>query len=185
MRSFRFVLAIAASFACLPWASADHVTDVGGSAPAFSLQAAAGTQSGTVTLDSITADGPAVVVVLRGFPGYQCPLCTRQVGQFLSKAKQFEAKGTSVLFVYPGPASNLNGRAAEFLRGTTLPKPFTLVLDPDYTFTNAYHLRWNAPRETAYPTTLVVDQDGKILFSKVSKGHGGRTSPDEILSKLP
>ncbi len=30
------------------------------------------------------------------------------------------------------------------------------MLDPGFTFTNAYGLRWNAPHETAYPTTIVM-----------------------------
>ncbi len=34
-----------------------------------------------VQLSKQLAHGPVVLVVLRGWPGYQCPICTRQVGQ--------------------------------------------------------------------------------------------------------
>ena len=34
------------------------------------------------------------------------------------------------------------------------------------------------------PSTFVIGSDGKVKFSKVSTGHGGRTNPDEILAKL-
>jgi len=47
-----------------------------------------------------------------------------------------------------------------------------------------YGLRWNAPNETAYPSTYVVDKQGKIVFAKTSKSHGGRASADEILKAL-
>lgn len=137
-----------------------------------------------VKLSDAVKDGPTIVMVLRGFPGYQCPICTRQVGRFIGKTKAFAAKKAQVILVYPGPAKVLNQKAREFMDGTELPKNFTLVLDPDYVFTNAYSLRWNAPRETAYPSTFVIGQDMKIDFAKISNGHGGRTDPKEVLKAI-
>ena len=57
-------------------------------------------------------------------------------------------------------------------------------LDPDYKFTNAYHLRWDAKAETAYPSTFVIDAERKVQFAKVSKSHGDRASADEVLEAL-
>lgn len=156
----------------------------GQSAKDFQLSAASGTLEGQVKLSEVAKEGPVVLVVLRGFPGYQCGICSRQVGKWVSQAKAFQEKGVNVLMVYPGPDNGLDGRAKEFLRGSSLPKPFTLLVDPDYGFTNAYGLRWNAPRETAYPSTFIIDRDGKIQFAKVSKSHGGRTDPSEVLGRL-
>lgn len=56
-----------------------------------------------------------------------------------------------------------------------------MLLDPDYEFTNLYGLRWDAPRETAYPSTFLIDGHGVIFFSKIVKEHGGRTTAAEIL----
>lgn len=50
----------------------------------------------------MTPKGPVVLVVLRGFPGYQCSFCNCQVEEFTSHASEFA--GASVLMVYPGPA---------------------------------------------------------------------------------
>ena len=50
----------------------------------------------------MTPKRPVVLVVLRDFPGHQCPLCNRQVAEFTSHASEFV--GASVLMVYPGPA---------------------------------------------------------------------------------
>ena len=43
---------------------------------------------------------------------------------------------------------------------------------------------WDAPRETAYPSTFVIDQGGVIRFAKVSKSHGGRAATGEVLKAL-
>ena len=60
-----------------------------------------------------------------------------------------------------------------------------VLLDPDYSFTQSYGLRWEAPKETAYPSTFVIDGKRKVLYAKVSKTHGDRSTPDEVLSALP
>jgi peroxiredoxin len=135
---------------------------------------------------STHADGkPVVLVVLRGFPGYQCPLCTRQFAEFLGKADDIKKAGAKVLFVYPGPATDLTTHAKAFLSGLTIPAHFTIVCDPDYTFTNAYGLRWNARNETAYPSTFVLDAKRTVVFAKVSSGHGDRASADAVIKAIP
>jgi thioredoxin-dependent peroxiredoxin len=59
-----------------------------------------------------------------------------------------------------------------------------LVTDPDYTFTNQYHLRWDAEKETAYPSTFVIDPTGKIRFAQISKTHGGRVKAATALEQV-
>ena len=138
----------------------------------------------TVELKSLTAKSAVVLIVLRGWPGYQCPLCTKQVHDFVAQAAQFKAHGAQVLMVYPGPADKLQAHAQEFLRDKQWPGDFTFVVDPDYAFTNAYGLRWNAKNETAYPSTFVIGGDGKVRFAIVSNSHGGRTSAAQVLALL-
>ena len=58
------------------------------------------------------------------------------------------------------------------------------MLDPGYAFTNLYGLRWDAPKETAYPATFVLDRGGVVRFANVSRSHGGRTPVAEVLSAL-
>ncbi len=156
---------------------------VGDEAPDFEL---ATIDQNQVRLSKLTQAGPVVLVVLRGYPGYQCPLCTKQVGELFGRAKKFEAAGANVVLVYPGPKRDLGQYAYEFIQGhPALPDHFHFVMDPDYKFTNAYRLRWDAPRETAYPSTFVIDRERKVRFAKVSKTHGGRTTADEVLKALP
>lgn len=158
--------------------------EVGDSAEDFALDAVIGTLEGNVRLSTVLKSGPAVVVVLRGYPGYQCPICSRQVGELISKTKEFTDHKTSVLLIYPGPAKELDQRAKEFVKGSELPAPLTLLLDPDYSFTNAYGLRWDAPRETAYPSTFVIDTDGTVRYAKISKSHGDRAEVSDVIKAL-
>jgi thioredoxin-dependent peroxiredoxin len=137
-----------------------------------------------VQFSDLTAKSEVVLVVLRGWPGYQCPLCTSQVHDFVSNAEKLRDAGVQVLMVYPGPADELKAHATEFLADKNWPKGFMLVIDPDYSFTKSYGLRWNAPNETAYPSTFIVSKEGKVLFAHVSKQHGGRTKASDVLKEL-
>lgn len=155
--------------------------EVGDKAKDFTLESLDGED---VTLSKLTADGPVVLVVLRGYPGYQCPICSLQVGGLVRTKSEIAEANAKVVLVYPGEASELKERAQEFLQGKELPEGFHMVLDPDYAFTDSYGLRWDAPRETAYPSTFVIDGENVIQFAKVSMTHGGRAKPDEVIAAL-
>ena len=139
----------------------------------------------TVHLADMLAKGPVILVVLRGYPGYQCPYCNRQVQDLIEQSPAFAAAGAQTIAVYPGPPAELGAKANEFLTGKTLPANFNLVLDPGYEFTNLYGLRWEGKEETALPSTFLLDQSGTIFFSKIVKVHGGRATAAEILDALP
>jgi peroxiredoxin len=166
--------------AVLPLAAAPP--NVGEKAPSFKLSTPEGK---SVELAQVISKGPVVLVVLRGYPGYQCPYCNRQVQDFIQKSQAFADAGTHVVMVYPGPPQDLGAKANEFLADKKLPDNFDLVLDPGYEFTTQYGLRWDAPHETAYPSTFLIDRQGAIFFSKIVKEHGGRTTAAEILDALP
>ncbi len=154
---------------------------VGDAAPNFALNTL---EDKPVELKQLTRKKPVVLVVLRGWPGYQCPICTRQVQDFTRKAADFAAHGAQVVMVYPGPAADLKAHAAEFLQNKEWPKDFLFVTDPDYTFTSAYGLRWDAKNETAYPSTFIISTDGKVRFAHVSRQHGDRVDSAAALRAL-
>tara|TARA_R110002095_G_scaffold53535_4_gene46389 strand:+ start:1466 stop:2056 length:591 start_codon:yes stop_codon:yes gene_type:complete len=186
-RCFLFTLALS----CFVWNALDSQVQaaekdtakpaVGDEAKDFELATPAGKQ---VKLSDQLKQGPVVLLVLRGYPEYQCPVCTRQVGQFIANAAQLKAADASVLLVYPGAAQDLAKRADEFIRDQSLPDNFHFLIDPDYKFTNAYNLRWDAKRETAYPSTFVIGKDGKITFAKISMTHRGRADAKDVLKAL-
>jgi peroxiredoxin len=156
--------------------------EVGARAADFSLSTPEGKP---LRLSALTHRGDVVLVVLRGYPGYQCPYCQKQVHDFETHAKAFAERGAEVLLVYPGPQGQLDEHAREFLsKEDALPANFHLVIDPAYKFTNLYGLRWEAADETAYPATFLIDRHGKVYFRKISKEHGGRTTADQVLAEM-
>jgi peroxiredoxin Q/BCP len=154
---------------------------LGDKAPPFSLLDVDGQR---ITLDGELTHGPVVLVLLRGWPGYQCPFCTRQFADFLGHALAFEDAGARVVWVYPGPSDSVQQHAREFLANRALPSAFHITTDPDYVFTNAYGLRWDAPQETAYPATFVIDRGAIVRFAQISVRHDGRALATDVLKAL-
>lgn len=103
---------------------------------------------------------------------------------FIANADGFREAGARVLFVYPGPSDDLQSRAEEFVADKTFPAHFTMLLDPKFSFTNLYGVRWNEGQQTAYPSTFLIDEDGKIFFAKISDGVRNRTEAVEMIKLL-
>ena len=137
-----------------------------------------------ITLNEFYDESPLVLIVLRGWPEYQCPVCSRQVGEFVAEADQFKEYGAKVLMIYPGPSKVLQEKAEEFTEDFAFPDGFYFALDLNYSMVNKYGLRWDAPKETAYPSTFVIDKTGNVLFAKVSSSHGGRADVEEVVGVL-
>lgn len=154
---------------------------VGDKAPAFDVRTL---DDKAVRLAPLLRRGPVVLVVLRGWPGYQCPFCTRQVGELIAREDDFAKRKSTVVLVYPGPADGLKGHAGEFVAGKDVPRDFRFTTDPDYAFTKGYALRWDAPHETAYPSTFVIGRDGRVAYAKISHSHGDRAPVADVLAAL-
>lgn len=154
---------------------------VGDKAPDFALKTL---DDQPMRLSDLTTKSDVVLVVLRGWPGYQCPICTRQVHDYVTSASGFADEKAQVVMVYPGPADDLKAHAKEFLENKQWPRDFIFVTDPDYTMVNAYGLRWDAPNETSYPSTFILDRKGIVRFEKISHSHGDRTKAADVLAEL-
>ncbi|MCA9041941.1 MAG: redoxin domain-containing protein [Planctomycetaceae bacterium] len=135
-------------------------------------------------LSELSQSNQVVLLVLRGYPGYQCPLCSKQAAQFLAKADEFKKAGAKVVMIYPAPANGIDKYAREFIEGKDFPENFVFLIDPDYQFLIDNDLRWDAEQETSYPSTFVLDSNRMVKFAKISMSHGGRTKPDEVLAEL-
>lgn len=162
-------------------AQAFSALSVGDKAREFALTSL---QGGTVRLSDELRGGPVVLVLLRGWPGYQCPFCTRQFADYLGHATDLEKTGARVVFVYPGPTDGLKEHADAFTDSREMPASFTFLLDPNYAFTDAYGLRWDARGETAYPSTFILDTTGTVKFARTSKNHGDRVPVVDVLKAL-
>ena len=161
--------------------SAADAPQVGEKAPEFVLKTV---DQKSIRLSDLTSNSAVVLLVLRGWPGYQCPRCTAQVQDYIASAKRLSKAKARVVMVYPGPADNLKAHAQEFLENKQWPKDFVFVVDPDYAMVNAYGLRWDAPNETAYPATFILDRKGIVRFAKISRTHGDRTKALDIVEAI-
>src|ERR1700722_13711706 len=85
------VLMTVAAFATVLQIAAAAPPAIGEKAPDFKLSTPEGK---TVQLSEVEAKGPVVLVVLRCYPGYQCPYCNRQVQDFIQKSQGFAEAGT-------------------------------------------------------------------------------------------
>jgi thioredoxin-dependent peroxiredoxin len=158
-----------------------HPPKIGNTIKDYEFRTIAGKE---LKLARVIEKGPVVLVVLRGFPGYQCPVCTKQVADLRKHAHDFKELGASVVLVYPGAEDKLTDHAKQFIKDAKLPAPLVLVTDPNYNFISQNNLRWNMAGETAYPSTFVLDTDRNVRFAKVSKSHGDRAKVDEVLAVL-
>ena len=156
--------------------------DVGKKSPNFELPVV--DNDSFISLEDEYKKGPVVLIVLRGYPGYQCPLCNRQVGSLTNRAKALGKVASRVILVYPGPATMLQKHAEQFMGSRRLPEPLVLVRDEDMRMVEDWNLRWNAPRETAYPATFVIDKNGRVAWSMVSDSHAGRSTVEDIMKAL-
>ena len=165
----------------LTFSQGNEKPNLGTKAQDFTLETIDGNK---IQLSKLYKKQAVVLVVLRGWPGYQCPICTRQVGSLVADDEKFKNVNATVLMVYPGPSDDLKAHAKEFSEDFNFPDNFYFTIDPDYSMINKYGLRWDAPGETAYPSTFVVNSEGTIVYAKISASHGGRASNDEILGVL-
>lgn len=99
---------------------AAETPDIGQKAPDFTLSTPEGHP---LSLSGLTSKGTVVLIVLRGFPGYQCPYCQRQVHDFVTNSDRFAALGVQVLLVYPDrlPIS-INEPKSSLRRRTSYPQ---------------------------------------------------------------
>ena len=111
----------------------------GDAAPQFTLKTL---DDQPVDFARVAQGRTAVLVMLRGWPGYQCPFCTLQVHEYLGHAADFAARNVPVVMIYPGPADDLRTHAREFTKDQSWPAGFHFVLDPDYGFTASHGVRW-------------------------------------------
>ena len=136
---------------------------VGAQFPEFNLASLDG--SG-ISLMGELRKGPVIVVVLRGWPGYQCPFCTLQFGDFLSHAGDFAKSNATVVFIYPGAVAGLREHAEEFRSNRTMPANFRFLIDPDLRWVKSHGLRWEAKDETSNDLRSV--QFRCVLFVPIS-----------------
>src|ERR1051325_3090469 len=86
-RAVQTLLIFALSFAA--WTVHAEPPKAGEAAPDFTLNDLDGSSA---QLSALAAKDRVVLIVLRGWPGYQCPLCTQQVHDLITGASDLRKR---------------------------------------------------------------------------------------------
>ena len=124
-------------------------------------------EDGYLSLSDTYKGGPTVVIFLRGYPGYQCPICSRQVSSLANRAKVLAQAAHRVVLVYPGTAEGLERHAEQFLGSRKLPEPLVLVRDDDLRRREPMGRAMEFTAGNRLPSDLCV---GSIWASRMEKG---------------
>jgi peroxiredoxin len=157
---------------------------------------------GTVRLDSLWADGPAVLVWLRHFG---CLFCKEQTAEFRARRADIERRGARLVFIGNGGVRYAGGFRDEFCPDCTV------LTDPDL---DSYKLigarsgvlntlgpqAWGAgirafargarqQRTQGSPFqqggVLVMTRGGQVRYAYLSKAAGDHPPVDDVIGAIP
>lgn len=166
----------------------------GDKAPSFTLPNATGQ---SVSLESVLANGPAVIVFYRG--GW-CPYCSVALRVLQARLDDIQAQNATLLAISPEQPdyslSTTEKLSLEFEvlsdTGNQIARRFGLVftlpesLRPIYSRSGYDIIAHNgdASFELPVPGTFVVGTDGVIALAHVDSNYTRRLSPDAIIAAL-
>ena len=129
------------------------------------------------------AGAPAILLFVRGS---WCPFCSKQVANLTRAYKEITDSGAKLILVTPKPlvttrrVAEMFGVDFQFWLDDSLEiaKQFGLVLEagvPD-------DYRKEYGEDTLWPTSLVIDADGVIRFTELSRFIADRPNPEKLLT---
>lgn len=167
---------------------------VGDKAPAFTLPSATG---GTVSLDELLADGPAVLTFYRGA---WCPYCNLALRALQQHHEQITARGARLVAVSPQvPDESLSLTEKHALAfdvlsdlGSDTARRYGLAFDLSDELAAVYErlgfdlqrVNGGHPRTLPLPATYVLDRAGTVRWAFVNTDYALRAEPSDILAAL-
>ncbi|MCG8648306.1 MAG: peroxiredoxin family protein [Pirellulales bacterium] len=139
------------------------------------------TQGQTVRIDQFANRKNVLLVFTRGFSGQLCSYCTTQTSRLIANYDKFLERDTEVLLVYPGGKDQLGEFMQASIEQSERSKfPFPVLLDEDLAAVN----RLNIADQLAFPSTFIIDKDGRVTLSYVGKNMTDRPSIKALLAQL-
>ena len=124
-----------------------------------------------------------VLVFTRGFSGMLCPFCRTQSSRLVANYDEFKKRNAEVLLVYPGDSEHLE----EFITAAKVSEKrevdkigFPILLDPDLRAVNYLQIA----ADLAFPSTYILDKEGKVRFAYVGEAPNDRPSVKALLGQL-
>ena len=129
---------------------------------------------------------PTIIVFYRG---NWCPLCVAQIEELAESYRNIEERGARVVMISSQPAEKSQRLAAK------IRAPIRFMVDPNNEAARQLGIsRQNSipfgmqllgyDSETALPTVVITDADGKILFTDLTDNYRHRPEPEKLLKVL-
>ena len=182
------VLSLAGTHAYLYWYSilerpAANALRLGETLPAFDLTDETGQ---TVRIESLF--GTALLLVF--YRGNWCPLCMAQVRELADQCREFQQREVTVALISPQPQNKSTKLAMR------LGVPFRFLVDPGGQAARKLGITHIAglplglqifgySTDTVFPTVIVTDKKGKIVFVDQTENYRMRPGLEVLLSVLP
>ncbi len=150
--------------------------------PWTQFQAADGS---SVDLKSHHGKNKVIMVILRGFAGQVCVYCASQTKAY-AKSKAFQkldALNTKVYVVYPGPEGGVDAFLEAYSNSfgeTGTKPPYRMLYDPDLALVE----KWGIRSDLAIPTTIILDESGRIRWAYVGTSIEDRPSAEELILQV-
>lgn len=189
------VLLLSVGLSSFTWAQKEYGLPAGTKAPDFSASNYLGQ---TVNLSEYYAEGPIVLLFYRGA---WCPYCNRQLKDFQDHLDGFEPFNAAVIAI----SVDTTEFAAQSAREYNL--DFEVVGNPDASILQDYNLVYQVPEDLnkkyreeyginlkehsgredgiiAVPAIMIIDANGRIVYSYANEDYKVRKSAEEIIEEL-
>lgn len=122
-----------------------------------------------------------LLVILRGFVGEVCVYCVAQTEALARCRDELESLNMEVLVVYPGAKENEESfeRAYDMAFGKGAP-PYRVFYDPDLEIVQ----RLGIAGDLAYPTTLIVDEQGLVQYAYKGVNRADRPAAKDLIKVI-
>ena len=129
---------------------------------------------------------PAVFLFFRG---NWCPLCMAQIKEIAISYQELTASGAKVVLISPQPEKNTQALAAKF----NVPLNFMTDIDNRAAKTLGIYMQNGLPagmemlgydKDTVYPTVIITDKQGKIIYSDFTNNYRVRPEPQDFINVL-
>ncbi len=139
------------------------------------------TEGEAVRLADYVGDKNVLLVFTRGFSGQLCPYCTTQTSRLIANYEEFTKRNTEVLLVYPGQKGQIESFRQASLAGSAKSSfPFPVLLDEDL----AAVKRLDIAAQVAFPSSFIIDKQGRVALSYVGRDPSDRPSIKALLAQL-
>jgi peroxiredoxin len=159
-----------------------HKLQLGNQLPPLSL-----TSSDGINVQSNDFLGsPAVLIFFRG---NWCPLCMAQIKEVAKSYQELSSKGCKVALISPQPEKNTKALADKFN------VPFLFLTDKGNSVAKSFGLEmknglpagmemFGYDKDTVYPTVIITDVNGRIIYNDFTNNYRIRPEPEEFITIL-